>query len=370
MAASDDDAPTGGFLRSARLVDIAKAAGVSIKTVSRVLNDEPYVSEDMRTRVHRAAADLGYVGDNRAKVLRTNRSGYLGLIVPDVRNGFFAGLTHHLERRLTATGQSILLGISDESPEKEERYLRLMRAQRVDGLVVIPTGAPSLAETARRTPTVVLDRTFDDLGTAVDQVLVNNRDAARTLTEHLIVQHRLSRLALVSGEPTISSVHERQLGFYDAAAGAGLEFASSIGHGSQDEAAAGALQLFRTLTPPFGVLATGNRMTWGVMTALSRLGLRVPHDVAVVTFDGIGEHSTVGPSPTQAVLPVPTMAARALQLLTERTNDPSRPVRTITLDCDIEYGVTCGCAEAEHELPAFRPRAARVSSRARTTTGQ
>lgn len=355
MSGSDPQGDDGaGFLRPARLVDIAKAAGVSIKTVSRVLNDEPYVTEQMRTRVRAAASELGYIADSRARVLRTNRSGYLGLIIPDVRNGFFAGLTHHLERRLSSTGQALLLGISDELPEKEERYLRLMRQQRVDGLIVLPTGAPGLADLARRIPVVVLDRTTEGLAEVADQVLVSNREAARTLTEHLIRHHRLQRLALVSGEPAISSVHDRQLGFADAVAAAGVESAVSLGHGSQDEAAAGALQLFRTLTPPFGVLATGNRMMSGVMTALSRLGLRVPRDVAVVTFDAIGEHSSVGPSPTKAVLPVPTMAARALQLLTERTNDPGRPVRHVVLDCDIEYGVTCGCAEQDLELPAAR----------------
>lgn len=353
---------SGRFARPARLVDIAKVAGVSIKTVSRVLNEEPFVSDEMRARVLAAATDLGYVADSRAKVLRTNRSGYLGLIVPDVRNGFFAGLTHHLERRLSSTGQSILLGISDETPAKEERYLRLMRGQRVDGLVVVPTGAAGLLDVVRSTPTVVLDRTFDDLADVVDHVLVRNREAARTLTEHLIGHHRLTRLALISGEAMISSVHDRQLGFADAVEAAGVTAVSSDGHSSQDEAAAGALQLFRSLTPPFGVLATGNRMLSGTMTALSRLGLRVPQDVAVVTFDGIGDHSTVGPAPTRAVLPVPTMAARAVQLLTERTNEPDRPIRTVVLDCDIEYGVTCGCAEPEHVIPSSQGLPGRAGS--------
>lgn len=349
--ATDPGAPRAGFVKPARLVDIAQLAGVSIKSVSRVLNDEQYVTDELRAKVLAAVDELGYVTDNRARVLRTNRSGYLGLIVPDIRNGFFAGLTHNIERRLNAGGQTILLGISDESPEKEERYLRLFRQQRVDGLVVLPTGAPSLRDTAKRIPVVVLDRTTDDLLGHADHVLVNNREAAHTLTRHLIDHHGLRRVAMVTGEASISSVHERQLGYADAMAEAGLEPAVTSGHTSRDEAAAGALQLFREVEPPFGVLATGNRMFWATMTAITRLGLRVPRDVAVVTFDGIGDLTFTGMAPTQATLPVPTMAARAIQYLTERANEPERPIREVRLDCDIEYGVTCGCVELEQAPP-------------------
>ncbi len=343
-----------GFLRAARLVDIAERAGVSIKSVSRVLNEEPYVTETMRTKVLAAVEELGYVTDNRARVLRTNRSGYLGLIVPDIRNGFFAGLTHHLEKRIGATGQTMLLGISDERPEKEERYLRVFRQQRIDGLVVLPAGAPSLADIAQRVPVVVLDRTHESIRHCADHVLVHNREAAHTLTRHLIDQHHLTRIAMVTGESTISSVRDRQLGYLDAVAESGLEVRQSSGHLTREEATAGAIELLRGIEPPFGVLATGNRMFWAVMTAAMRLGLRVPRDVAVVTFDGVGDTNFTGVSPTQAVLPVPTMAARALQLLAERANDPGRPYREIVLDCDIEYGATCGCVESEAAPPTTR----------------
>ncbi len=348
-----------GFGRSPRLIDIAARAGVSIKSVSRVLNDEPYVTDELRAKVLVAVDELGYVPDNRAKVLRTNKSGFLGIIVPDIRNGFFAGLIHQFEKRLSVSGQTILLGISGERPDKEEKYLRLFREQRVDGLVVLPTGATSLADVAQRVPTVVLDRTRDAIRDSVDHVLVGNQEAAYTLTRHLIDRHRLQRIAMVTGEATISSVRERQLGYMAALEESGLEAFASAGHTSRDEAADGAIELMSRLEPPFGVLATGNRMFWAVMTAARHLRLSVPRDVAVVTFDGIGDTSAPGLSPTQAVLPVPTIVARALQLLTERENAPDRPYRSVVLDCDIEYGVTCGCVEP---VPISRPRAARRSS--------
>lgn len=345
-----------GFQRLPRLTDIAQRAGVSIKSVSRVLNDEPYVTEELRTKVLAAVDELGYVTDNRARVLRTNKSGFLGIIVPDIRNGFFAGLIHQFEKRLSVSGQTMLLGISGERPEKEEKYLRLFRQQRVDGLVVLPAGAPSLAEVAKQVPTVVLDRSHEGIADRVDHVLVRNHEAAYTLTRHLIDRHGLRRVAMVTGEATISSVHERQLGYLAAVGESGFEAFCSAGHTSRDEAVEGAIELMSRLEPPFGVLATGNRMFWAVMTAATHLRLSVPRDVAVVSFDGVGDTAPPGLPPTQAVLPVPTMVARALQLLTERENDPYRPYQSVFLDCDIEYGVTCGCIEP---LPASGPRPAR-----------
>jgi LacI family transcriptional regulator len=157
-------------------------------------------------------------------------------------------------------------------------------------------------------------------------------------------------------------VRERQLGYLAAVEESGLEASSSAGHTSRDEAADGAIELMSRLDPPFGVLATGNRMFWAVMTAASHLRLSVPRDVAVVTFDGVGDTAAPGLPPTQAVLPVPTMVARALQLLTERENEPDRPYQSVLLDCDIEYGVTCGCVEP---VPLSRPPVARRQSRAR-----
>ncbi len=339
---SDVGAPVR-FLRPAKVTDIAERAGVSTKTVSRVLNGEPYVAEAMRKRVLDAAEELGYVPDQRARVLRSSRSGHLGLIIPDVRNGYFAQLTHHLEKRLATTGQLLLLGISDEEPDREARYLRHFLEQRIDGLVILPSGAESLPDFVRRIPTVVLDRTFEGLDGLVDHVLVNDEQAAYSLTRHLIEHHHLERVVIVGGEESISSVRSRMQGYHRAMADAGLEPLETVGHMSAESASVGAHALLRRIDAPFGVFCTGNRMFLGAFAALRRLGLEVPGDASVVTFGGSIEPNFAQLLPTQAVLPVQTMVARALQLLTERINSPEQPLRHVQLDCDIEYGSTCGC---------------------------
>lgn len=340
------DAATGtgsGLRKPARLIDIAEHAGVSSKTVSRVMNNEPYVTDKLRDKVRRSVQELGYVGDAAASGLRSKKSGFIGLIIPDVRNGFFALLTRAIEERLPPSSPTILLGDSDEEQVQEERYLRTFRQQRVDGMIVLPSGAPSLADAISEIPTVIVDRTVPSVRGKADHVMASNRRAAETLVNHMVEHHGMNQVVLVAGNLAISNVRERQTGYSRVMNKAGLKPLISNGHTTPDDAAAGAYEVFRTLTPPFGVFTTNNRMFWGAMAAIARLGLRIPRDVVVTTIDSIGEATVTGLQPTQAVVPVSTVAARAMQLLQERISDPTLPPRTVTVDLDIEYGTTCGC---------------------------
>ncbi|WP_160132961.1 LacI family DNA-binding transcriptional regulator [Microbacterium sp. SLBN-146] len=332
-----------GLRPPARLVDLARHAGVSTKTVSRVLNGEAYVAEAMRERVMAAVAELAYVGDAAATGLRTKRSGFIGLIIPDVRNGFFALLTRAIEERLAPTSPTLLLGDSDEEPDQEERYLRTFRQQRVDGLIILPSGAPSLPDAVSEIPTVIVDRTVPSVASTADHVLADNSRAARRLVEHLVKHHGLTQVVLVAGNTRVSNVSDREKGYLRVMEEAGLETHVTAGHATPDDAAAGAIEIFRTLTPPFGVFATNNRMFWGAMAAVARLGLHVPRDVLVTTIDSIGEATVTGLKPTQGVIPVQTVAAKAMRLLAERTQDPTLPPRHESVDIDIEFGTTCGC---------------------------
>lgn len=332
-----------GFRPPARLVDIAEHAGVSVKSVSRVLSNEPYVTEAMRLKVMAAVDALSYVGDAAASGLRTKRSGLIGLIIPDVRNGFFALLTRAIEERMSPTSPTLLLGDSDEDPAQEERFLRTFRQQRVDGLIVLPAGAKSLPDAISEIPTVIVDRTVPAVDGIADHVLADNAKAAEQLVGHLVKHHGIEDVALIAGDTAISNVRDREHGYRKVIDAAGLTPHLSTGHTTPDDAAAGAYELLRTLTPPFGVFTTNNRMFWGAMAAISRLGLHIPRDVRITTIDSIGEATVTGLRPTQAVVPVQDVAARAMKLLEERSADPGLPPRRMTIDLEIEFGTTCGC---------------------------
>lgn len=332
-----------GFRPPARLIDIAEHAGVSVKSVSRVLSNEPYVTEAMRERVMAAVEALSYVGDAAASGLRTRKSGLIGLVIPDVRNGYYALLTRAIEERMSPTSPTLLLGDSDEDPGQEERYLRSFRQQRVDGLIVLPAGAPSLPDAVSEIPTVIVDRTVPSVEHLADHVLADNVKAAEKLVGHLVKHHGVRDIALIAGDTSISDVRDREQGYRRIIDAAGLTPHISAGHATPDDAASGAAELFRTMTRPFGVFATNNRMFWGAMAAISRLGLHVPRDVLITTIDSIGEATVTGLRPTQGVVPVHEVAARAMQLLEERTADPGLPARRITVELDVEFGTTCGC---------------------------
>lgn len=343
VARMSSERGASGLRPPARLVDIAEHAGVSVKTVSRVLNGEQYVTEATRRRVMDSVDALSYVGDAAAAGLRTRRSGTVGLIIPDVRNGYFSLLTRAIEERLTSASPTLLLGDSDEEQAQEERYLRTFRQQRVDSLIVLPAGAPSLPDAVHEIPTVIVDRTVPAVEGLADHVLADDHRAADRLVEHLVRHHGMRDVVLVAGRRSVSSVAERERGYQSAMRRAGLVERVSGEHVTPDDAAAGAIRIFRDLTPPFGVFTTNNRMFWGVIAAISRLGLQIPRDVLVTTIDSIGEATYTGLKPTQGVVPAHEVAARTMELLADRSADPARAPRTLTVDIDIEFGTTCGC---------------------------
>lgn len=328
--------------RSVRLVDIARRAGVSIKTVSRVINDEPHVAAATRELVQATIDELGFVEDGAPRG-RRRRTGVVGLVFPDVRNDYFADVSRALQHRLATVSPTLISGDSDDDLQAEEALLTAFRRQDLDGLVIFPTGAPSLLDFARDIPTVAVDRTVPSIRGKIDHVLPDSRRATESLVLHMIEQHQLERLCLIAGNLSVSTIHNRQTAFTRMVGRAGIGHHMAAGLTTVEEAETGAYQLFRTLVPPFGVLATNSLMFWGVVAAVGRLGLKIPTDVVLTTFDQIHGVGTTGLIPTNAVAPATTLAARAVQLLTERINNPSLPARVVEMDYDIAYGTTCGC---------------------------
>jgi len=338
-----DLAPGPGLRAPARLVDIAAHAGVSLKTVTRVLKQEQYVTEATRAKVMNSVAQLAYVGDAGASSLRTGRSGTIGMIIPDIRNGYFGLLARAVEERLSAESPTLLLGDSDEDASQEERYLRTFRQHRVDGLILVPAGAPSLPAAVREVPTVIVDRTVAQVAGLADHVLADHRTASERLVEHLVRHHGLRHVVFVGGDTAISTVADQENGYLSVMGKAGLAPCVTSGHQTPDDAAEGAHELFRRLRPPFGVFTTNNRMFWGAVSAIARLGLTIPRDVLMTTTDAIGEATVTGLRPTQGVVPAQEVASRAMRLLSRRLVDPSLAISTVAVDIDIEFGTTCGC---------------------------
>ncbi len=273
--------------------DVATAAGVSVGTVSNVLNRPEKVAEATVARVRAAIDELGFIRNEAARQLREGRSAAIGLVVLDVRNPYFTDVAHGVETAAAAAGLSVTLGNSDGDPERERRYLDLFEQQRVQGVLISPADASldRLRRLDERGIPVVLVDGADPSGT-LDAVTVDDVAGGRLAAEHLLGLGR-RRLLVVAGPASLRQVADRLEGVRQALAahpGASVE----IVHLPQLTVPAGR-ELGRSLVArgpadrPDAVFAVNDLLGLGVLQALvlERGAVRVPEDVAVIGYDDI-----------------------------------------------------------------------------------
>ncbi|MFC5929956.1 LacI family transcriptional regulator [Cryobacterium melibiosiphilum] len=272
--------------------DVAVAAGVSVGTVSNVLNRPDKVSADTVARVQAAIADLGFVRNDAARQLRAGRSRSIGLVVLDVGNPFFTDVARGAENRAAESGLAVLLGNSDENVEREGTYLDLFEEQRVLGVLVTPVGdvADRLTRLRLRgTPTVLVDRQTDDLN--FSSVAVDDVAGGRLAASHLIEGGR-SRLAFVGGPASIRQVGDRLQGARAAVAehpGVSLEVIDTESLSVlQGRVAGEGIRARPAAERPDAVFAANDLLAMGVLQALNMQGdVHVPRDVALIGYDDI-----------------------------------------------------------------------------------
>lgn len=266
--------------------DVATAADVSIKTVSRVVNGEPGVSADTAARVGAAIAHLGFARNDVAHSLRSGRAGALGLIIEDVANPFYSAIARAVEDAASERGHILITGSCEEDPTRERRLaVRLLR-RLVDALLIVPAGPDHrylLPELSIDTPIVFLDR--PSRGVAADTVLLDNLGGARAGVEHLLGQGH-ERIAFIGDSSELYTAGERLAGYRAALADAGREARGElIRAGSHDAAhAAHSAQMLLALPPgrrPTAMLCANNRNTIGALRALRN----APSPIALVGFD-------------------------------------------------------------------------------------
>ncbi|MEU1693606.1 LacI family DNA-binding transcriptional regulator, partial [Streptomyces hirsutus] len=216
----------------AGIKDVAAEAGVSVATVSRVLNDHPSVSAAARERVLAAVGALGYRPNAVARSLRTHQTRTLGLVISDVMNPYFTELARSVEEEARALGYSVIIGNADERPDLQDHHVTTLLDRRIDGLLVSPTdgGSPRMLDAARAgTPMVFVDRWIP--GVDVPVVRSDGRTAVRDLVAHLYgLGHR--RLAIIAGPAATTTGRERVDAFREALGAYGLPLPDAyIGQG-------------------------------------------------------------------------------------------------------------------------------------------
>ncbi len=304
----------------ADIKDVAARAGVSIASVSRVLNGSKPVTDHTRDRVLAAVHDLNYSIDQRARSLRRQRSGTLGLILAEVRNPFFTQVIHSIEDVAYQSNNSLFLCNSDENPERERFYLELMQAQRIDGIILLPvtSSGDALSPLLRHdVPVVCLDRRVDDVD--LDSVLVDNVAGAMMAVEHLVVLgHR--RIGYIGGRLVTPGI-ERLEGFRRGLTAYGLgEHPELIRQGDsmQESGYRETLALLALDVVPSAIFAINNPMSLGVMAAIKERGLRIPQDISVIGFDDAPWSGLLNPPLTTIAQPTDALGTAAARLLLER----------------------------------------------------
>ncbi len=315
-----------------RIKDVAAAAGVSVATVSRALAGGP-VSVELRKRVDAAVAASGYRPNLSARRLRSQQAQTVGLIVSDIRNPFFTSVSRAVEDAAYGAGLRVILCNSDEDPEKEAMYLRLMEEERVTGVILSPTRG--IAEAPQPVdlgyPVVLIDRAGPACG--VDAVVLDNQHAAQALAEHLATQG-YRRIGGLFGR-TSSTGAERQAGFAAALARHGLtaeaRFILPTAEAAEAETLAWLSANQGEGERPDALVASNAQSLLGVLRALRRLSLEVPRDIAVAGFDNEPWTELAGPGITVIEQPVYDIGRMAMAMLQDRLAQPDLPTRRVLL---------------------------------------
>lgn len=314
--------------------DVAALSGVSIKTVSRVVNGEPGVSADVAERVLAATAKLDYRRDLSASSLRRGdgKSQTIGLLLEDVSNPFSSALHRAVEDVAREHGVVVFAGSVDENPDRERDLAAALVARRTDGLVIVPT-APDQSYLARErrtgTPVVFVDRPPVQL--EADHVVTDNLSGAREGTRHL-VGHGHRRIAFLGDLSTISTARERYEGYVEALGQAGIPLATELVRRdlrTAEQAEAAVQELLALADAPTAIFASQNLVTVGALRALRRAGLH--RTVAMVGFDSLPMQDLLDPGVTIVEQDVRRLGAEAAQMLFRRIAGDTSPARRVVL---------------------------------------
>ncbi|MFZ5817947.1 MAG: LacI family DNA-binding transcriptional regulator [Bacillota bacterium] len=330
---------------ASNIKDVARLAGVSPATVSRVLNDSAGVRPETREKVMTAIRQLNFAPSAVAKGLREGRSGIIGLVVPDISSLFFMDVVKGLENTLNLNEVRLAICDSQNQAKKERENCRWLLSGGVDALILIGPMMEQeyLIELAEMgVPIGTFGRNIDHPN--VTAITVDNRISAFRAVEHLI-NHGHQRIGFITGTPGVTDADERLIGYRDALATYGLTYRPEwvqCGHFTEDGGARALEALVSGAERPTAVMAANDEMAIGVMLQASRLGLEVPKDLAVVGYDNIRLARLVTPALTTVNQPRLDAGFRLAHNMLQRLGGTADPERTV-LPADLVVRQSCGC---------------------------
>ncbi|GLR87842.1 LacI family DNA-binding transcriptional regulator [Bradyrhizobium iriomotense] len=329
----------------ATIADVARKAGVSVSTVSHVVNGTRRVAPDTARAVEAAIASLSYRPNIMARSLKAASTRSVGIAISSISNPYFSDIICAIETECARLGMMVFLSDTEDDPGRELDVVMALHQRRVDGIILAPSPDPGRRALAYLRevglPCVLVDRMPDP---AFDQVGINNREAMRNLVAR-VAAHGHHRIGYVGGNPGFATTLERIAGYREGLATAGGVVDERLlvtGSATTNSAMQAAERLLDLDQPPTAMVGGNNLATIGIMKAIHRRGLRVPKDISIVGFDDFEWADCFEPRLTLVAQPCAEIGRRAAFLLMERIAAPEGARRTIQLDAAIIERESCG----------------------------
>lgn len=321
--------PTGSRDSSPTIRDVAAKAGVSVGTASRAFSDGASISAHRRERVMRAASEIGYRPNELARGLRQRRTNVVGLCVPMIASAYFAAMLETIDKMSSDANRRVMQVMSDGDPEREFDRIESLISARVDGVILLPSTAPSatldlLHDT--RTPVVIVDRLIDEQ--RFDLILLDHQRAMADVVAHLTALGH-AHILFVVRHPELVTTKIRIDTLTGIAAASGGALRAEIVATVSEETRLGPMlaEIFARPDAPTAIITSNSINTLWTLRALQQLGLAIPRDISLVAFDEPVWGELVSPPLTIVRQPTKRIAEVAWSLLTERIEDMSLPPR-------------------------------------------
>jgi LacI family transcriptional regulator/LacI family repressor for deo operon, udp, cdd, tsx, nupC, and nupG len=328
------------------LNEVAERAGVSIATVSRVINDSPKVNPETRIKVMQVIKELKFRPNRVAKRLRNRNasSNLLGVLIPDIQNPFYVEVLRGIEDVAYENKYAIIMCNFSQDEKKEKLYLDILQSESIDGLIAAPVNEHDqnvIKLLKGGLPMVCVDRGLS--GVDVDVVLVENRNGAYSAVDYL-AKSGYKRIAYISGLPQLPSSQQRLQGYEEALTANGLKVDKTLikfGDSRHESGVKLCEELLKLPSPPDAIFAGNNLITLGALETIHKKGLKIPKDVAIIGFDDMYWSISLNPPLTAVKQPAYEIGKRAAEQLILRINDPSRPTVSMIMKTELIIRSSC-----------------------------
>ncbi|PWN58169.1 LacI family DNA-binding transcriptional regulator [Chryseobacterium viscerum] len=328
-------------MKRASIKDIARIAGVSVATVSYVLNkkDGQRISEETKKKIFEIAETINYVPNRIAKSLQNNKTKLLGLIVADISNDFYSSIARHLEDKSLKLGYTLIIGSSDENPDKFAKLVELFSQQQVDGMIVAPvTGSEVILQklVEKNYPLVTIDRYLK--GINIPAIILNNREITESTTNFLI-EKDFDQIIYIGYDTKLPHLLDRQNGFESTIAESGKMISTknilvSL-ENITEEIQFKLIEVLGANPTNTALFFSSNKLAVAGLSYLLKNNITVPQDVSVVAFDETDAYQLFPCSITYIKQPLVDMADEAVKLLDMQINQYSSVAKKITLSGEL-----------------------------------